>query len=138
MKIYISGKITGIEAEAKMLFNEVEKHITLYNHLPINPLNLNHSQHNKSWYSYMRVCLAAMMDADAIVMLSNWKESRGACFENEIALRLKMKIYNTVDEMLAQLKEKAEVCDATTDPQSTTAGNPIILAQSVSQNIKGY
>lgn len=92
MKIYISGKITGIENDAPKLFNDADDFISSKGHSPCNPMALSHD-HDKTWLSYMQHDIIAMMRCDAIFMLKNWKESRGAKIEHGIALDLGMKIF---------------------------------------------
>lgn len=40
----------------------------------------------------MRVCITHLMECDAIYMLKDWKQSRGARLEHFIALKLGMRI----------------------------------------------
>ncbi len=91
-KIYISGKITGIEAEAERLFSAAEIKLREMNYDPINPFTLNHD-HDKSWNSYMREDIKQLCDCDAIYLLSNWKESKGALIEYEIAVYLGLYVH---------------------------------------------
>jgi hypothetical protein len=90
-KIYISGKISGIEAEAPKLFEKAEKELSEHGFLVVNPLKLNH-QHDKSWHSYMKEDVKALCDCDLIYMLSNWKDSKGAIIEHTIAMYLGLKV----------------------------------------------
>lgn len=90
MKVYISGQITGIETEAPALFEKAENELRELGHEPINPMKLPH-QHDKSWESYMKEDLAAMMQCEAIYLLPNWYKSTGAKIENALAYSLKMK-----------------------------------------------
>lgn len=115
MKIYISGKVAGIETEAALLFEAVANKITALGHTPINPMQLDHSQHNKTWEAYMRVCITAMMQADAVLALHNAVDSKGAKVEIDLADKLKMPILQ-IDELLAQPPATAQGCDATLVP----------------------
>jgi len=90
-KTYISGKITGIEREASMLFERAEMYLIQLGHDPINPMKLNH-EHDKSWHSYMREDIKALCDCDSIFMLSNWVDSKGAIIEHTIAMYLGLKV----------------------------------------------
>ena len=54
----------------------------------INPMKLDHSQHDKSWEAYMKVCIIARCQCDMIAMLPNWQDSKGANVELEIATQL--------------------------------------------------
>lgn len=90
-KIYISGKITGIEDEAEKLFAEAEIILREMGCDPINPFTLNH-EHDKSWKSYMAEDIKALVDCDTIFMLPNWKQSPGARIERKLAKYLGIKI----------------------------------------------
>ena len=89
-KVYIAGKITGMEEEAKVLFQQAENLLKEKGYTPINPFKLDHSHHDKSWESYMKVCLKALMDCDMIYPLDNHMHSRGAREEVSIARTLKI------------------------------------------------
>ena len=91
MKIYISGRITGIEEEALELFEKAEKELQAQGFDTVNPMTLPHN-HDKSWRSYMREDVKALCDCDTIYMLSNWKLSNGAIIEHGIAQSLQLTI----------------------------------------------
>lgn len=98
MKIYISGKITGIEGEAPALFEEAEKKLCSIGFEIVNPLKLNH-EHDKSWHSYMKEDVKALCECDEIFMLSNWTDSKGAIIEHTIAMFLGLKVrYQSADD----------------------------------------
>lgn len=83
-KIYISGKISGIENEAPELFAKAERWLRANGFETVNPMTLSH-QHDKSWRSYMKEDINALFECDCIYMLSNWKDSKGATLEHTIA-----------------------------------------------------
>lgn len=90
-KIYISGKISGIENEAAALFEKAEKELQAKGFETVNPVTLNH-QHDKSWHSYMKEDVKALCECDTIYMLSNWTDSKGAIIEHTIAMYLGLKV----------------------------------------------
>jgi len=90
-KIYISGRITGIETEAPLLFAEACIEMRELGFDTVNPMDLEHN-HDKSWNSYMRNDIKALMECDAIYMISNWVHSKGAEIERRIAMDLGMKV----------------------------------------------
>ena len=47
-------------------------------------MKLNH-EHDKSWESYMREDLKALLDCTHIYMMKNWDTSRGAIIERNLA-----------------------------------------------------
>lgn len=93
MQIYISGKITGLVFEdALKQFSEAEKKLSDIGYRVTNPMTLSH-EHDKSWESYMRSDLKAMLECDSIYMLINWETSKGAVIEHNLAKDLGFKIH---------------------------------------------
>jgi predicted outer membrane lipoprotein len=90
-RIYISGKISGIEEVAGEFFSEAERYLLSLGFGVINPMKLEHN-HDKKWESYMREDIKGLMECDAIYMLSNWEVSRGAKIEHHLATVLGMDI----------------------------------------------
>lgn len=90
-KIYISGKISGIENDATELFAKAENELISKGYEVINPMTLNH-EHDKTWHSYMREDIKALCDCNEIFMLSNWADSKGAIIEHTIAVYLGIKV----------------------------------------------
>ena len=93
MIVYIAGKVSGIEIEARVLFKRAEIELLIQGHDVINQMELEHD-HDKTWQSYMRECISAMMKADALYLLPNWRESKGARIEVQLAHNLGIKILN--------------------------------------------
>jgi hypothetical protein len=85
-KIYIAGKITGQEEQARIQFAEAKHILSL--RFPeaeiINPMNLPHN-HDKSWESYMKECIANLMQCDTIYLLEGFHKSKGASIEYNLA-----------------------------------------------------
>lgn len=93
MKIYISGKITGLEfCQAMKNFDDAAQIIALHGLKPINPMKLP-QDHDKSWKSYMKEDLKALKGCIAIFMLKDWEDSRGARIEHWFALRYGYFVY---------------------------------------------
>ncbi len=90
-KIYISGKISGIEALAPLLFEIAEKLLQKEGFETVNPLTINHN-HDLSWESYMKVDIKEMCSCDSIYLLKNWYNSRGAIIEHDLAKKLKFEM----------------------------------------------
>ena len=90
MKIYISGKITGLPIdECKAKFDERVKKLQSFNYEPISPMDLPHD-HDKSWASYMIECLIALKECEAIHMMPCWRDSPGAMIEHDFAKRMSL------------------------------------------------
>ena len=90
MRIYISGKITGTN-DFDYRFSAAERELKKRGYEVVNPVTLVHD-HDKTWESYMKECLRALIDCDAIYMLSGWMQSDGAFVERAVAVTLKLKI----------------------------------------------
>jgi len=93
MKIYISGKITGIPFEEFVLkFNNAACFLLSLDYEPINPLTISPHHENKTWEDYMLNDIKALFECEAIYMLNDWKDSKGARIEHAIAKELSLKI----------------------------------------------
>ena len=91
MKIYISGKITGIEKEALKLFADIEQKLKAQGHVVINPFYLPHL-HDKKYASYMKEDIKALCDCDGILIMTNHSDSKGSMIEILIAKFLGLEI----------------------------------------------
>ena len=89
-KIYISGKITGLD-NYMQLFMDAEIELKQLGCDVVNPTLLPHN-HDKSWNSYMREDLKEVLDCDGIYMLDNHSDSIGAMIELRLAQSLNYKI----------------------------------------------
>jgi Asp-tRNA(Asn)/Glu-tRNA(Gln) amidotransferase A subunit family amidase len=93
-KIYISGKISGEIEEAEKRFEKAEKGLKKLGYEVVNPMKLPHN-HDKSWESYMRECIKALMDCTHIYLIrENITSSKGVQIEINLALQLDIKIWN--------------------------------------------
>lgn len=112
MKIYISGKMSGLSIEEyNANFKNTEQHVlgkyekvvtvkqvggyscSFYQPPKvINPLNIKPFLGIKTWHGYMVNDVLQLLKCDAIYMQNNWTESRGAKIEFAIALLTKKKI----------------------------------------------
>jgi len=93
MKIYISGKITGLPpAEYMAEFNGAELQLRRAGFTDlVNPINLGIDQ-NEDWKKAMDVCMAALETCDTIYMLESWKESFGARRELTRAMEKRFRV----------------------------------------------
>lgn len=92
-RIYISGKISGLDyAEAFKKFDRAEVWLLTQGWLPINPMKKVSEQEGKSWKEYMLEDIAILWDCDALYMLHDWKDSKGARIELAIAEELGIEV----------------------------------------------
>lgn len=100
MKIYISGKISGIsekEYTENFYFADLElskQYSGLYKiSSVINPLDIKPFLGIKSWTCYMINDLRALRKCTHIALMYNWKDSKGACIEHFVGkFILKLKV----------------------------------------------
>lgn len=92
-KIYISGKVTGLEkSEYELNFKRGEEIVRRSGCIPVNPVAICANMVGATWIDYMLVCIAALHDCDSILMLSGWENSKGANIERYIAFQTNKKI----------------------------------------------
>ena len=77
MIIYISGAITN-DPDYRDKFAVAEMTIKYFGHTPLNPCCL---PDGLTWEQYMKIDLAMIDVADAICLLPDWQQSRGAIRE---------------------------------------------------------
>lgn len=91
MKIYISGKISGLDPEeAKYNFNAAKDRLVQMGYKPVSPYGKG--SYRWTWEENMRVALKSLLECDGIYMLDNWRHSRGAIIELDLAIALDMEI----------------------------------------------
>lgn len=92
MKVYISGKISGLPIEeVKRKFHNAASLLDSLDLQPVNPLE-NGLQEGATWAQHMGKDIEMLLGCDGILMLDNWKQSRGADIERTIAKKLDMVI----------------------------------------------
>lgn len=94
IRIYISGKITGLDIkEAEALFEYVETQLAQAGHTPVNPMKLMPYDPKHTWVDYMVEDIRGLLSCQAILMLPNWTDSKGAKVEHAIAVSMGMQCY---------------------------------------------
>lgn len=93
MKIYISGKISDLPIkQVKEKFKWHSGFLSMKGHEPVNPLEVSPFDETKNWNDYMVSDIAALLECDAIYMLKDWGQSKGARIEYSIARELGLQI----------------------------------------------
>jgi len=94
MKIYISGKISGLDLDqAEEYFELYENQIIEIGHEPVNPMKVHANKICPEWLDYMRADIKALMDCDAVYAMPNWRQSIGARIEVGLAHDLGIPVY---------------------------------------------
>ena len=85
MKVYISGKITGLTFDAvKSKFTAATHELQALGHEAVNPLE-NGVTYHEPYEMHMKADIGMLLQCDAVYMLSDWEYSRGATLEKSIA-----------------------------------------------------
>lgn len=108
MVVYISGKISGESAERVVQkFEWAKAQLALLGQSSVNPLD-NGLDPDEPWSEHMAVDIGMLLDCDAIYMLADYMDSRGARLERKIAKAIGLKVlYQPSDAAFMQpLQEK--------------------------------
>ncbi|MBR6684956.1 MAG: DUF4406 domain-containing protein [Alphaproteobacteria bacterium] len=116
MKIYISGKITGLPSdEVEQRFNGAEELLEALDFEVVNPLK-NGLDKNESWEKHLCRDIELLFACDAIYMMDNWMESVGASIEYDIAMRTEKDVWfesNVVSDSLEVLRIQNAIHEVT-------------------------
>lgn len=90
MKVYISGKISGLPIqEAKERFDNAQALLESCGLDTVNPMSKEMPE-NATWKQHMVKDIELLLSCDAIYLMDNWADSRGAQIEYDIANRMKL------------------------------------------------
>lgn len=85
MIIYLAGKITG-DSAYKLKFKMYEKKYIAMGYTVLNPALLPQYK-CLDWQDYMEMSLIMLQKAEAIVLLPDWEDSKGAIREHLYAVK---------------------------------------------------
>lgn len=92
-KIYISGKITGLDyQETFNNFERIENMLIERGYDVVNPMKLCPKNDSWEWADYMEKDLGALLRCNAIYLMKNWSDSLGARCEFLVAREIGLKI----------------------------------------------
>jgi hypothetical protein len=97
--VYLSGAISGRDWKtAKGHFRSMhylleDEYSTSCRTIAMKIVNPACLDEQETWEDYMKIHIPAMIECEAVVMLTGWETSRGAALERMIAHELKMPIY---------------------------------------------
>lgn len=98
-KIYISGKISGLPVrEAIAKFQRAAEKIRRFGFEPVSPFD-NGLPLEADWAEHMGKDITLLLHSDAIYLLADYEQSRGALIELCVARQCHMSVF--VDQSLA-------------------------------------
>lgn len=99
MKIYISGKMSGLPEYNYPYFDKVENDLLNQGYSVVNPANIGRAviipeglSEKEIYKIYLNESVKGLLKCNAIYMLKGWEDSFGACFELELAINLGYKV----------------------------------------------
>lgn len=99
-RVYIIGKVSGLQLhEVTMKFGAAEKKLQESGFIAINPLSVVNNW-KAEWQQAMRLCITALMTADAVYALPDADQSRGANVEMNLCKGLEIPMFVTIDGLL--------------------------------------
>lgn len=116
-KMYLSGPMTGIENYNHELFHRVAHEFRTVNFMVCSPAEFFDGDRTKERKEYMREAIKYLLEADTIVLLPGWENSKGAKLEAAIATELDLNIMEYVE------RDDVENADAVDPTSYGTAEN---------------
>jgi hypothetical protein len=86
--IYLAGPMTGIESYNFPAFHRAAASLRSKGFTVLNPAETDGGSQDKPWEFYMRRAIALLVTADAVAVLPNWRDSKGANIEVDLARKL--------------------------------------------------
>lgn len=84
-KVYISGKVTGLPwEEVEDKFRQAADLVRFHGSLAVVPIH--YCRKEWSWAECMKRCLGLLLECDKVLLLPDWKKSRGAKIEALVAM----------------------------------------------------
>lgn len=110
-KIYIAGKVTGEDRQKTVLkFGSAEIRIELNGFKATNPIDVVCNM-SEDWQKAMKKCIAAMIECDAVLLLDDWTQSKGALIESQLALDLGIPRFTNINEIVKHFNENGATCN---------------------------
>ncbi|WP_411815516.1 DUF4406 domain-containing protein [Gordonia sp. SND2] len=97
MTAYLSGPMSGHTDLNFPAFTEAARRLRSAGMHIISPHEHQETGPAKPWTYYLRKDIRLMLDCDTIIMLTGWRNSRGAVLERHIAAELGMRIRELAD-----------------------------------------
>ncbi len=98
-KIYIAGKVTGLDSlEVLLKFKKAQEALEYWDFETVNPISLVNNP-NAKWEDAMKKCIGALVHVDAVFLLPCCNTSPGAKLELAIAANLKIPSFRNIDDL---------------------------------------
>lgn len=89
LRVYVIGAVTGHPREAVVAkFDKAAAALKSAGMVPVNPVEIVPQE--ADWHDAMKQCIKALLTCDAVMILPDWQNSKGATLEVMIARNLEM------------------------------------------------
>lgn len=110
--VYLAGPMTGYVDKNFPRFYEVAGVLEGMGFVVHNPADMENTEVELTWEEYMAMDAELVGEADMVVLLENWRDSKGARAEVEMARDQDMPVYEYVDGGLVLLVDDMELVAA--------------------------
>lgn len=87
MRLYIAGRIAGTNGYHQK-FAEAKAELRALGHEPVSPIDVSPDSPDVSYEEHLTRDIKAMLDCEGVYALRDWKSSKGATIEIQLAMRL--------------------------------------------------
>jgi hypothetical protein len=87
MKLYIAGRIAD-ETAYHSKFAQACTEVLFLDHIPVSPCEIHNDCNHQLWEQWMICDIHMMLDCDGVYALRDWRYSKGATIEVQLAMRL--------------------------------------------------
>ena len=101
--LYIAGKVTGLPDLNKPKFEAATTQLRNMGYIVRNPHEICTGRHPDDWEGCMRDCIRVMMECDAVLLLDDWWDSKGAYLEAKIAEKVGIRVFQLADFLKHEL-----------------------------------
>jgi len=91
-KLYLSGPMSGLPDNNYPAFLRLEEALKQFPQLEVMNPARNLKPTDPSWVNWMRLSLKQVAEADAIILMKGWTESKGANAELKVARYLELPV----------------------------------------------
>ena len=106
MRLYVAGPVTGRPNMNRDAFEEARAALEAAGHEAVVPLDVVPADYG--WRDAMRECVRHLVECDGVARLPDWRSSRGARVETELALGLGMPVMDAGEWCGARERISAE------------------------------
>jgi hypothetical protein len=96
-KLYLSGPMTGVENFNHELFNKVAAEFRMVGFEVCSPSEFFDGDTSREREEYMREAFKYLLEADTVVILPGWEQSKGARIEITVAQELGLNLVEYVE-----------------------------------------